>query len=125
MLKYVGKRLLHLIPVIIIISIVIFGVVELMPGDPVNAYLGIGSNTTPEQQQQIRERLGLDKGPVARYFNWLKRTVTGDFGRSLKFRKPVKEVIGTYIWNSFSINVVAMVFRLCNCYSRWNSVSGT
>lgn len=110
MLKYVGKRLLHLIPVIIIISIVIFGVVELMPGDPVNAYLGIGSNTTPEQQQQIRERLGLDKGPVARYFNWLKRTVTGDFGRSLKFRKPVKEVIGTYIWNSFSINVVAMVF---------------
>lgn len=109
MIKYIGKRLLHLIPVIIIISMVIFGIVEMMPGDPVNAYLGIGSDTTPEQQQQIRERLGLDKGPVTRYFNWLKRTVTGDFGRSMKFRKPVKEVIGKYIWNSFTINVVAMI----------------
>ena len=108
MLKYIGRRLLHLIPVIIIISMIIFGIIEIMPGDPVNAYLGQGSKTTPEQQQQIRKQLGLD-GPVyVRYFKWLNRTVRGDFGNSIKYRKPVKDVIGTYIWNSFYLNVISL-----------------
>lgn len=107
--KYLLKRLLHLIPVILVISAVIFVIIEQMPGDPVNAYLGVGSNTTPEQQQQIRAQLGLDKDPVTRYFMWVGRVLKGDFGNSLKFRKPVKEIIGTYIWNSFILNVLAMV----------------
>jgi len=109
MLKYIGKRLLHLIPVMIIISIVIFAIVEMMPGDPINAYLGVGSGTTPEQQQRLRETLGLDEGPVVRYGLWLKRVVTGDFGKSLKYRKDVVDVIGQFIWNSFRLNIVAMI----------------
>ncbi len=109
MLKYIGKRLLHLIPVMIIISIVIFAIVEMMPGDPVNAYLGVGSGTTPEQQQRLREELGLDEGPVVRYGLWLKRVLTGDFGRSLKYRRDVVDVIGQFIWNSFRLNIVAMI----------------
>lgn len=110
MLKYILRRVLHLIPVIIIISIVIFGIVELMPGDPVNAYLGVGSGATIEQQQQIRAKFGLDQPAHIRYFKWLGRTVTGDFGKSIKYRKDVKDVIGIYIWNSFYLNIVAMVF---------------
>lgn len=110
MLKYILRRVLHLIPVIIIISMVIFGIVEMMPGDPVNAYLGVGSGATVEQQQQIRAKFGLDQPAHIRYFKWLGRTVTGDFGRSIKYRKDVKDVIGIYIWNSFLLNVVAMVF---------------
>ncbi|GAA0773384.1 ABC transporter permease [Clostridium subterminale] len=109
MLKFLGKRLLNLIPVMIIITIILFGLLQLMPGDPVSAYLGQGSKTTPEQQQQIREQLGLDKGPVTQYFNWLGRTLKGDFGSSLKFRKPVSEVIGDYIWNTFLLNIISMV----------------
>lgn len=109
MLKFLGKRLLNLIPVMIIITIVLFALLQLMPGDPVSSYLGQGSKTTPEQQQQIREQLGLDKGPVTQYVNWLGRTLKGDFGNSLKFRKPVNQVIGTYIWNTFLLNIVAMV----------------
>lgn len=109
MLKYLARRLLHLIPVIIIISMIIFGIIEIMPGDQVNAYLGQGSQTTPEQQQQIRKQLGLDQPFYIRYFKWLGRTVTGDFGNSLKYRKPVKDVIGTYIWNSFYLNVISLV----------------
>lgn len=108
MLKYIFKRLLNLIPVILLITIIIFWVINLMPGDPVNAYLGIGSKTTVEQQQQIREKLGLDKPAPIQYLNWLKRTLTGDFGTSLKYRKPVKDVISTYIWNSFLLNIIAM-----------------
>lgn len=108
MLKYIGKRLLNMIPVMLIITIILFLLLQLMPGDPVNAYLGQGSKTTPQQQQQIRKQLGLDKGPVVQYLNWLKRTVTGDFGSSIQFRKPVSEVIGSYIWNSFLLNLVSM-----------------
>ncbi len=108
MFKYLLRRILHLIPVIIIISFIIYGIIEIMPGDPVNAYLGQGSQTTPEQQQQIRKQLGLDQNFVVRYFKWLGRSVRGDFGNSMKYRKPVKEVIGTYIMNSFYLNVVAL-----------------
>jgi peptide/nickel transport system permease protein len=109
MLRYIGKRLLHLIPVLLIITIIVFSIIELMPGDPVNAYLGIGSDTTVEQQARIRELLGLDQGPVVRYFKWLGRVLTLDFGRSMKYRKPVVDVIGTFIWNSFRLNLVAMI----------------
>jgi peptide/nickel transport system permease protein len=110
MLKYILKRLLHLIPVLLIITIVLFGLLEIMPGDPVNAYLGVGSNTTVEQQQQIRAQLGLDQPFHIRYVKWLGRTLQGDFGNSYKYRKPVADVIGIYIWNSFYLNIVAMVF---------------
>jgi len=104
MLKFLGKRLLNLIPVMLIITIILFILLQLMPGDPVSAYLGQGSKTTPEQQQMIREQ-----GPVTQYFNWLGRTLKGDFGSSLKFRKPVSDVIGDYIWNTFILNIVSMV----------------
>ncbi len=110
MLKYILRRLLHLIPVLLIITIILFGLLEIMPGDPVNAYLGVGSNTTVEQQQQIRAQLGLDQPFHIRYVKWLGRTLQGDFGNSYKYRKPVSDVIGTYIWNSFALNIVAMVF---------------
>lgn len=98
-----------MIPVILIITIILFGLLEIMPGDPVNAYLGVGSNATVEQQQQIREQLGLDDPFHIRYIKWLGRTLTGDFGNSYKYREPVVDVIGTFIWNSFYLNIVAMV----------------
>jgi len=109
MLRYIGKRILHLIPVLFIITIVVFSIIELMPGDPVNAYLGIGSKTSIEQQTRIRELLGVDQGPVVRYFKWLGRVARLDFGNSLKYRKPVVDVIGTFIWNSFRLNLVSMI----------------
>lgn len=109
MLKYILKRLLHLIPVMIIISLVIFLIIEQMPGDPVNAYLGIGTDLTPAQQQQIRATLGLDKPVHIRYAKWLQRTVTGDYGTSYKYKKPVTEVMKSLIMNSFYLNIAAMI----------------
>ena len=109
MLKYIGKRLLHLIPVIFVISVVIFAIIESMPGNPVNAYLGMGSGVTPEQRERITELLGLDKGPVTRYFLWLQRVITLDFGNSIKYRQPVVDIVGKFVWNSFLLNVVSMI----------------
>lgn len=109
MLKYIFKRILSLIPVLLIISIIIFWIINLMPGDPVSAYLGMGSKTTVQQQEQMRAKLGLDKSKPEQYLNWLKRVSTGDFGTSLKHRKPVKDVIGQFIWNTFFLNLLGMV----------------
>jgi len=109
MLRYLLKRILYLIPVLIIISIVLFAILEMMPGNPVNAYLGVGVDVTPEQQAVIRSRLGLDDPVYIRYLKWLGRTLTGDFGTSLKYRRSVSDVISTFIWNSFYLNLLSMI----------------
>jgi len=110
MLKYILRRFLHLIPVMIVISIAIFGIMELMPGDAVQAYLGVGSGVSVEQQQQIKEQLGLDGNVVERYINWLGRTLRGDFGRSILQRAPVADIIGESVWNTFILNFFGMIF---------------
>ncbi|MEG1732145.1 MAG: ABC transporter permease [Longicatena sp.] len=112
MLKYIGKRLLNLIPVMFIISIVIFGTVKCMPGDPVTAYLGIGSKATVEQKNQIREELGLNKSYPEQYAVWITKLATGDLGQSIKFKEPVSSIIGTYVWNTFLLNLVSLVIGI-------------
>lgn len=112
MLKYICKRLLASIPVLLIISMVIFGVVKAMPGDEVTAYLGPGSRATEEVKQAAREKLGLDKSLPEQYVRWLGRVVTGDLGESVTLRKPVGEIIATYVWNTFLLNAVSLIVAL-------------
>lgn len=109
MIKYIFKRLLNLIPVVIIISIMLFAVLQLMPGDPVTSYVGLNSKLSPEQKAQLEQNLGLDKPPYIQYFYWLKRSVTGDFGESIQYKRPVKELMGMFIWNSFILNIVVFI----------------
>mgnify|MGYP000898526581 FL=1 len=108
MLKYIGRRLLHLIPVIILISMLIFTIIKLTPGDPVGANLD--PRSTPEQKAAERARLGLDKPIPVQYWNWLKRSIRGDFGNSYIYKVPVSEVIPTFIKNSFILNVFVYIF---------------
>ena len=84
MLKYVFKRILAMIPVLFIISIVIFGTVKAMPGDEVTAYFGAGSKVTQEQRDHVRELLGLDKSLPEQYVRWVGRMCTGDLVLLLK-----------------------------------------
>lgn len=112
MFKYILKRLLALIPVLIIISAVIFATVQSMPGDPVDAYLGANSRVTIEKREQIREELGLNKSGVEQYVRWAGRFVSGDLGNSFNMKKPVADVIGDYVWNTFLLNIVALVVAL-------------
>ena len=112
MLKYIFKRLLTSIPVLLIITMVIFGVVKSMPGDEVSAYLGPGTKATQEVKQKAREKLGLDKSIPEQYVRWMGCVLTGDLGTSYTLKKPVAEVIGTYVWNTFLLNVVSMVLGL-------------
>lgn len=96
-----------MIPVMLIISICIFGIIKMTPGDPVGANLN--PRSTPEQKAAERARLGLDKPIYQQYLMWLGRTAQGDFGESLTYKKPVVSVIGTFIWNTFLLNIVDFV----------------
>lgn len=107
MLKYIIRRLLHMIPVILIISIVIFGIIKMAPGDPVGTNLD--PKATAEQRAAERARLGLDKPLPVQYWNWLTRSVKGDFGDSYIYKKPVSDVVPNFIWNTFLLNMVDFI----------------
>ncbi len=114
-LRYIGNRLLHLIPVIIVISIVIFTLINLMPGDPVLAMINPETTANMSEEQRIayietmRKILGYDKTVFVRYFLWWKDVLTGNFGYSVALNKPVSDFIGTYIMNSFKVNIVGFI----------------
>jgi len=112
MLRFLGKRLLQLIPTLLIISLLIFFVLDLMPGDQVQAYLGIGSEVEPERQEQIKEELGLNEPLFVQYIYWLGRVLTGDLGRTNIYNAEVSDVIFGFIWNSFLLNIFALIFAL-------------
>lgn len=108
MAKYLLKRLLNLIPVILIISLILFMILKLMPGDTVSAYLG-QRKVTEEQRQMMIQNLGLDQPIFVQYVKWLWQSLQGNLGESLIHRKPVVEIMGSFIWNSFMLNIVAFI----------------
>jgi peptide/nickel transport system permease protein len=88
MIKLTVPKLLQVIPVLILVSIATFLMIDLVPGDP--ALTIAGENATPEQVEAVRDELGLDRPIVERYVDWLGDTVQGDLGQSLV--PPVQDV---------------------------------
>lgn len=82
-LKYIARRLLALGPMALIISLLIFGINQLAPGDPVKAYLPRESLENPQEIQRVREALGLDKHWTVQYARWLGKVAQGDLGNSI------------------------------------------
>lgn len=92
MAHFVLRRLLVAIPVLIGVSILIFILVRLAPGDPILAIFGLNPRT-PEAVARVRAELGLDDPLVVQYFSWVGRALRGDFGNSLYANQPVSTVI--------------------------------
>lgn len=91
MLKYIIKRLLLLIPVILGISFVVFGLLEMAPGDAAQSMLGI--NATEESLAKLREELGLNGPFLQRYLEYVVNALQGDFGVSYRTKMPVVQEI--------------------------------
>src|SRR5690625_1647152 len=87
MLRYLLKRLILLIPVLLGISVIVFIIMALIPGDPAKAILG--SYATPDNLARLRAEMGLDHSLVERYLIWLGNLLHGDFGRSYSLHRPV------------------------------------
>lgn len=95
MVKFIIKRLLWLIPICLGVSLIIFAIMDLSPGDP--ARLLLGESATEEAVEQLREELGLNEPFFSRYFDWVSGVFTGDFGISYRTRQPVfDEVIARF-----------------------------
>ena len=106
---YILKRLLSAIPVILGITVIVFLIMAMIPGDPATAILG--SYATPENVARINRDLGLDKPLVARYFIWLGNMLQGDFGRSFALNRPVlDEILDRF---SATLILAGVSFVLC------------
>jgi peptide/nickel transport system permease protein len=93
MTTYIIRRVVQAIPIMFLLSVFLFGVVRLMPGGPL-AQAERNPNVTPEQLALLRARLGLDQPLPVQYAKWIKAFVLeGDWGYSIKFRRPVAEMI--------------------------------
>lgn len=113
---YIIRRIIAMIPVFFVISILIFLLINAMPGDPISAMLDPQKTAamTNEQRHQyidtMKELLGYDKPDAERFFIWLKGTVLdGEFGYSVRYNKPVNMLIGDFIARSFKVNIVGFV----------------
>ena len=97
--RYVARRLLETIPLMIIISIVVFMFIHLIPGDPAKTLAGVEASL--EEVEALREELGLKDPLIVQYFNWVKNALSGDLGRSFKSNLPVTELI----WSRFQFTI--------------------
>lgn len=104
------KRLGLGLVTLLVISVLIFGAVELLPGDIAQAVLGMGA--TEENLAAFREQLGLDQPAPLRYLQWLGGAVTGDFGVSLVSQAPVSEIIGPRFANTLFLAAYAAVIAV-------------
>ncbi|MHA3977519.1 ABC transporter permease [Halovulum sp. GXIMD14794] len=91
MTGYILKRLLSAIPVLLGITVIVFLIMALIPGDPATAILG--SYATPENVEKLNRDLGLDKPLVQQYFIWLGNMLQGDFGTSFSLNRPVLDEV--------------------------------
>ncbi len=92
MTSFLAKRLVSGLATLLLASLVVFSVMEILPGDP--AQLMLGMNANEQALQALRQQMGLDQPAVIRYFTWIGGLFVGDFGRSFTYSSPVIELIG-------------------------------
>lgn len=110
MTRYVVRRLLLMVPVALLVTLIVFLLLRLSPGDPVLAYAG--EERDPESLAQIRRSLGLDQPLPVQYVAWLGRALQGDLGRSIRTRQPVAEAIVERLPATLELGVAAVLLSV-------------
>ena len=108
MLKYILRRLLALIPVLIVVSLVIFLLIHLVPGDP--AAMMLGENATQEQIDSLRAAMGLDLPLPVQYFRWVGGLLRGDLGTSFFMQGTMGEILRSHMVPTLQQTAVAVAF---------------
>lgn len=112
MLRLVFNRLLQAAIVLLVMSFVIYALIGLMPGDPIDLMISADPNVTAADAQRLKALYGLDKPITARWFNWLRNALTGDFGYSRLHASPVIEVLVPALLNTLKLLGLAFVLSL-------------
>ncbi len=110
MASYIARRLLQLVPVLLLASIVIFGLMRLIPGDP--AQVLAGEDASPERIQEVRVRLGLDQPLPMQYVVWLGRVLQGDLGESVISGQSVATILSQKLPATAELAVGALLLAL-------------
>ena len=107
MLRYLISRIISLGLSLAVASLVIFFVIEIIPGDPASFMLGI--TASPETVIALKAELGLDQTPVVRYLNWVSGLLVGDFGISYTYKVPISDLVRDRIQVSLPLAVYALI----------------
>jgi peptide/nickel transport system permease protein len=106
-LTFLGKRLLQLIPTLFFVSVIIFSLQQLLPGDP--ATIMAGEERDPAVIAQIRHQYRLDQPIPIQYVYWVKGVLTGDLGESMRIKQPVRDLILEKLPVTLQLGLMAMV----------------
>jgi peptide/nickel transport system permease protein len=112
MLRFLVHRALQSLVVLAAMSFVVYSLIGLMPGDPIDLMIGANPRLTAEDAQRLRAIYGLDRPLLARYAAWAGDALTGDFGYSRGFARPVLEVIFPRLANTAALMIAAFLLAL-------------
>ena len=110
MLTFVGRRLLQLVPTLFFVSVIIFSLQHLLPGDP--ALVMAGEERDPAAIEQIRQHYHLDRPLPVQYLYWVKGALSGDLGESMRLKEPVLSLIVKKLPVTMTLASMAIVIAL-------------
>ncbi|MCC7347498.1 MAG: ABC transporter permease [Variibacter sp.] len=110
MLNFLGKRLLQLVPTLFFVSVIIFSLQQLLPGDP--ATIMAGEERDPEVIAQIRKQYRLDRPLPVQYLYWMKGVLSGDLGESMRIKQPVLSLIAEKLPVTIQLASMAIIVAL-------------
>lgn len=108
--RYVLRRLIQMIPVLFLVSLIVFSLLHLTPGDPATSMLG--EEATPEAVAALRARMGLDDPLPVQYGRWLSSVLQGDMGRSIRSNQPVSEAIIDRLPVTVELSLLSVIISL-------------
>ncbi|MFJ7973132.1 ABC transporter permease [Psychrobacillus sp. NPDC096389] len=107
---YILKRLLSLIPVLLVVAVVVFLLMHITPGDP--AAVILGPEASPAEVTELREELGLNKPPIEQFVSWFGNVLQGDFGTSIFMKQPVSQAFFEHLGPTLSLAIMAQVLAI-------------
>ena len=114
MIGYIARRVLLMIPTLLVISVIVFTIIELPPGDYLESYVAElqarGETVNEDEIQFLREQYGFGKPVVLRYFEWVWGMLHGDFGYSFEYRLPVADIVGDRIILTIVVSLATIIF---------------
>jgi len=109
---YLSQRVFQSAVVLLIMSFVVYSLIGLMPGDPIDIMLAANPEAGPEDAARLRAIYGLDRPLYIRYFSWLDAVLHGDFGYSRLFNQPVLDILMPRLWSTVTLMSVSISFAV-------------
>lgn len=109
-MRFYIRKLATLLSTVLLVSVITFLVFQILPGDPAEIVLGVDAD--PHQLAELRKTMGLDRPAAERYASWVTDTVNGDFGTSLRYQRPVADIVAERLPVTLSLSVMSVGLTL-------------